>query len=150
MSLNKSANTAKSTARDVGVYLGRAGGTNGDIMKLLNTAELERFIQIMKDPEDLDFKPSTRKEKLYRLKLAIKFVKRTIDNDQLYYKANRVIDCIEEWCHGLSKDISLQRRERGLLVREQLPYIQDPNEFLNDKEVATHACMLTLHMVTKL
>ena len=135
MSLNKSANTTKSTARDVGVYLSRAGGTDSDIMKLLNTTELERFIQIMNDPEDLDFQPSTCKEKLYRLKLAIKFAKRTIDNEQLYYKANRVIDCIEEWCHGLSQDISLQRREHCLVVREQLPHVQDSNEFLKDKEV---------------
>ena len=83
----------------------------------------------------MDFKPSTCKEKLYRLKLAIKFAKQSVDNEQLYYRANRVIDSIEEWCHGLSKDTSLQRKERGLVVREKLPHLQDPNEFLKDKEV---------------
>ena len=92
-------------------------------------------MEAMKDPHQLNFKPSTRKEKMYRLKLAIKFAKRNMTNEQLYIKATRVIDSIEEWCKGLSKDINLQWRERGLLVKEALPHIQDPNEFLNDQEV---------------
>ena len=74
----------------------------------------------MKDPEELDFKSSIRKVKLYGLKLAIKFAKRSVDHEQLYYRAKRVIDSIEEWCHELSKDISLQRKEYGLVVREKL------------------------------
>ena len=134
-SLNKSHDTAKSTARDVNLYLSRAGGPGSDYLKLLDLVELERFIQLMKDPEELHFKPSTRKEKLYRLKLAIKFARRTIENEQLYYKASRVIDSIDEWCHGLSKDISLQRKQHRLVVREKLPQLQDANEFLNDVEV---------------
>ena len=85
--------------------------------------------------EDLDYKPSTRREKLTRIKFAIKYIKRSVDDERLYYKANRVIDTVEEWCQGLSKKISLQRKERGLLVREQLPSLQDPNEYLNSEEV---------------
>ena len=46
-----------------------------------------------------------------------------------------MIDSIKEWCHGLSKDTSLQRKEPGLVVREKLPHLLDPNEFLKDKEV---------------
>ena len=97
---------------------------------------------MMKDPQDLNFKPSTRKEKLLRVKLALKFYRRTAD-EQTYHKANKVIDTLEEWCHGLSKDISIQRKERGLIVREQLPLIQDPNEFLDHSEVFIHICVLT-------
>ena len=92
-------------------------------------------MEAMKDPHQLNFKPSTKKEKMYRLKLAIKFTKRNMTNGQLYFKATRVIDSIEEWCKGLSKDINLQWRERGLVVKEALPHIQDPNEILNDQEV---------------
>lgn len=135
VSFNKSATTAKSTARDVKLYLSRAGGSDCDNLKLLDIIELERFIQTMQTPEELGYKPSTRKEKLYRIKLAVKFVRRCVDNQQLYYKANRVIDSIEEWCNGLSKDVCLQRQQRGLAVREQLPHLQDPDEFLNDQEV---------------
>ncbi|XP_065919571.1 uncharacterized protein [Dysidea avara] len=135
VSYSKNPTTAKSITRDVNLYLGRAEGSNCDILKLLNITELERFMEIMKDPKQLKFKPSTRKEKLNRIKLAIKFAKRSIDDAQLYYKANRVIDSIEEWVHGLNKDVSLQKQERGLVVREILPHLQDPNEFLNDQEV---------------
>ena len=79
----------------------------------------------MQDPKQLNFKPRTWEEKLNRIKLAIKFAKRSIDDAQLYYKANRVIDSIEEWVHGFNKDVSLQKQER-----EILPHLQDPNEFL--------------------
>jgi len=102
-------------------------------MKLLSLEELENFTTIM--IEDLKFKPSARKEKLIRIKLAIKYIKRSADNEQLYYQANCVIDAIEEWCHGLDSEIRLQRQEHGLAVREQLPHVQDPNEYLNDEQV---------------
>ena len=140
ISYGKSPTTAKSTARDVNLYLRSAGGNESDILKLLNITKLEKFIQTMKDPEQLKFKPSTRKEKLYRLKLAVKFAKRSIDDEQFYYRANRAIDSIEEWITGHSKDVNIQRREHGVAVREKLPYVQDPNEFLKDPEVCTKLC----------
>lgn len=117
------------------LYLCRANGNGTEISKLLDVVELEKFVELMKDRKALNFKPSTRKEKLYRIKLAIKFIRRTIENEQLYQKASRVIDAIDEWCHGLSKDISIQRKDHGLMVREKLPHLQDPNEFLHDEEV---------------
>jgi len=104
-------------------------------MKLLNIAKLEQFIEVMKDPNKLKFKPSTRREKLYRIKLALKFIRRCFDNEQLFYRTDKAISCIEDWIAGLSKHVSIQRKEHGLLVREKLPYLQDPNEFLNDPEV---------------
>ena len=110
---NKSSTTAKSTARDVNLYFRRAGGNNSDI---LNIAKLEQFIQSKKNPEELNFKQSNRKEKLYRLKFTIKFVRRNINNEQLYYRTSRVLDAIEEWCHGLSKDINILRKDHGLLL----------------------------------
>ena len=70
-----------------------------------------------------------------KIQFAKKYIKRSVNNERLYYKANRVIDTIEEWCQGLGKNISLQRKERGLLVQEQLPSLQDPNEYLNSEEV---------------
>ena len=117
------------------LYLSRAGGDNCAINKLLNIPELERYMGTMKDPQQINFKPSTRKQKMYRLKLAIKFAKQNMTNEQLYFKATRVIDTIDEWCKGMSKDINLQWRECGLVVRKALLHLQDPNEFLNDPEV---------------
>ena len=55
---------------------------------------------------------------------------------------NKVIDVIEEWCHGLGSPIALQRKEHGLLVREKLPHVQDPNEFLSDEKV----CIARVHL----
>ena len=116
VSLSRRLTTVKSIARDDKVYLEKVGG---DPMKLVNVGELEKYMTTM--IEDLDYKPSTRRGKLTRIKFAIKNIKRSVDDERLYYKANRVIDTIEEWCQGLGKNISLQRKEHGLLVREQLP-----------------------------
>ena len=80
-------------------------------------------------------KPSTRRNKLISIKLAVKFDIRNIDDQQLYYTGQRVMDSVDEWCHGLGKDISIQRREYGLLVREKIKDLADPNEFLNDEMV---------------
>ena len=104
------------------LYLSRAGGDDCTINKLLNIPELERYMEAMKDPHQINFKPSTRKEKMHRLKLAIKLAKRNMTNEQLYFKATRVIDTIDEWCKEMSKDINIQRREHGLVVREALPH----------------------------
>ena len=70
-------------------------------------------MEAMKDPHQINYKPSTRKEKMYKLKLAIKFVKQNMTNEQLYFKATMVIDTIDEWCKGMSKDINLQQRENS-------------------------------------
>lgn len=103
-----------------------------EIDRLLSIQQLETFLQNMKD--EMAFKPSTRKDKLWKIRLAIKYVIRTAD-DKLYYKGQRVIDAIEEWCHGLGKDIAEQRREHGLLIREKMEDLTDPNEFLDDEQV---------------
>ena len=74
-------------------------------------------------------KPTTRTEKLWRIKLAIRFMIRGKD-DQLYTKGMRIIDCIEEWTRGHSKDIAIQRQEHPLVMKQRLQNIIDPNEFL--------------------
>lgn len=101
----------------------------------MNVGKLEKFIEVMKDPDQLKFKASTRREKLYRIKLALKFIRRAFDDEKLFYKADKAIICVEDWISGHGKDVTIQRKEYGLLVREKLPYLQDPNEFLNDPEV---------------
>ena len=52
------------------------------------------------------------------------------DNPEMYYRGKRTIDEIDEWCHGLGKQIAVQRQEYALLMRKTLPQIVDPNEFL--------------------
>ena len=75
------------------------------------------------------------KEKLRQILLAVKYIIRTIDNQELYYKGKRIIDELEEWCHGLGKGISYQRQERGVYVQQILHTIQDPNEFMENDTV---------------
>ena len=125
---------AKSTSRDVQLYLSHAGGSESDILKPMNVGKLEKFIVVMKDPDPLKFKPSTCREKFYGIKLVLKFI-RTFDDEGLFHKADKAITCIEDWISGLGKDVLMQRKEYCLLVREKLPYLQDPDEFLNDPEV---------------
>jgi len=96
---------------------------------------MKKFIEVMKDPDQLKFKASTRWEKLYRIKLALEFIRRSFDDERLFYKVDKAITCVEDWISGQGKDVTIQRKEYGLLVRKKLPYLQDPNEFLNDPEV---------------
>ena len=73
-------------------------------------------------------------EKLRRIRLAIKYMIRGKD-DQVYHRGTRVIDAIDEWCHGLGKDIAIQRQQHALSMRQKLQEIVDPNEFLNNDMV---------------
>ena len=77
------------------------------------------------------YKPTTRTEKLQRLKLAIKFIIRQQDDQQLYYEGSRIIDVLDEWFHGSS----MQRLQHTILMREKLHQISDPNEFLDHEMV---------------
>ena len=85
--------------------------------------------------DDKHYKATTRAEKLRRIKLAIKFIMRQEDNPELYYRAKRAVDEIDEWCHGLGKQIALQRQEYALVLRKELPEIVDPNEFMEQDKV---------------
>ena len=103
---------------------------------LLNLVLLEKFMVTMQ--EKLIFKPSTVAEKLRRIKLAIRYIIRT-KNDKTYEKGKRIIDLIEDWIHGLGKDMGIQKKERVLIVRQMLPKLEDPNEFLEHETVCVHA-----------
>ena len=50
--------------------------------------------------------------------MAIKFVIRSVDDQQLYYKGQSVMDSTDEWCNGLNGDIAVQKQVYGLVVRE--------------------------------
>ena len=76
------------------------------------------------------YKPTTRAEKLRRLKLAIKFIITPNDDKELYYRGKHTINTLDEWGHGLGKDIAVQRQEFTLKMWKTLPQIIDPNEFL--------------------
>jgi len=130
VSRGKGKDNSKAIVRDVEVYLNEANEDNRNIARLLSISQLEEFLGIMKEK----FKPSTRRKKLLRIRLAVKFVIRSMD-DQLYNKGQRVIDTIEEWVGGLSNDVAVQRREYGVIVREKINNITDPNEFLSDETV---------------
>ena len=116
-----------------------ACGQTDHELNLLNLCLLEKFMVVMQ--EKLIFKPSTVAEKLRRIRLAIRYTIRDKD-DAIYTKGKRIIDLIEEWGHGLSKDISIQKKERALAVRQMLHQMQDPNEFLENETVCFH--ILTL------
>lgn len=117
--------------RDVEVYLKHTNESNDDVASLFSMPQLEEFLVHMKTK----FKPSTRKKKLLRIKMAIKFVIRSVDDQQLYYKGQRVMDSIDEWCSGLNGDIAVQKQEYGLVVREKIKDMTDPNEFLSNEMV---------------
>ena len=124
---NKNKETTESIARDVRMYLNQnKTSTESDYNKLLNIQQLETFVEVMSD----QYKPTTRAEKLRRIKLAIKFIIRQNDDQEVYYRGKRTIDNIDEWCHGLAKKIAVQRQEYALVMRKTLPQIIDPNEFL--------------------
>ena len=74
--------------------------------------------------------PMTSAEKLRRIKLAIKFIIRQNDDQELYYRGKWIINKIDEWCHGLGKKIATQRQEYALVMHKTLPQIVDPNKFL--------------------
>ena len=42
---------------------------------------------------------------------------------------------INELCHGLGKDIGIQRQEHALLMRLKLNIVIDPNKFLDNEMV---------------
>ena len=63
-------------------------------------------------------------KKLQRLKLAIKFITRQQDNQELYYRGSKVIDLLNEWCHGLVRDIGV-RQQHALTMREKLHQIAE-------------------------
>lgn len=137
VSLNKNYETAKATVRDIRMFLSETPGDDEtDTSKLLSLRHLECFKKYMKDVKR--YKPTTVTEKLRRIKLAIKYATRDVEDQDLYYRANRVIDAVNEWCHALGKDIGLQRREHGIVLREKLPQMLDPNEFLDDYRVCTY------------
>ena len=106
--------------------------------KLTNMETLESFLLNMKDVRH--YKPTTRAEKLRRIKLAIQFMMRGKD-DQQYQKGRRVLDSISEWSSGLSRDIAVQRQQHALEMRRKLEQIEDPNEFLENEEVKSTTCV---------
>ena len=116
MSWGKGIANTKAIVRDVEVYLNEANPDNRNIARLLSIPQLEEFLGIMRKK----FKPSTRKKKLLRIRLAIKFFIRNVDDQQLNYNGQRVIDNIDEWVSGLSNDVSVQRREYGVIAREKI------------------------------
>jgi len=94
---------------------------------------LENFMTGMQ--EKLAFKSSMVAEKLQRIRLAIRYTIRDKDD---YTKVKRIIGLIEDWGHGLGKDISIQKKECVLAVRQMLHKLEDPNEFLENESVCPH------------
>jgi len=129
--MNKNNDTAMAIIRDVKMYLKETDMAEPDLNKLLNIKQLESFMKKMKDQKE--YKATTMAEKLRRIRLAIKYMTRGKD-DQLYNRGTRVVDLINEWSHGLGKDIAIQRQQHALFMRQKIQKIIDLNEFLeNDK-----------------
>ena len=85
--------------------------------------------------EKLIYKPSTIGEKIRRLQLAIKYIIRDIDDQQIYFN---VIHTLDEWKSGLGNGVSIQKKERAVKVQLILHTIQDPNEFLEHAMVCLY------------
>ena len=135
---SRNRDTAKAIVRDVELFFKSTSSafTSSDIEKLFNKLNLETFFQ--KLLHERNYKPTTIAEKIRRMKLAIKFVIHKEDsmltNKELYFKGNRLLDMLTQWCLSLTKAISLQRQQHSLKVTEHLPLLLDPQEFLeNDK-----------------
>ena len=104
-----------------------------DDEKLLSIKQIESliyFVKIMED--DKQYKPTTRAEKFRRVKLAIKCFIRDNDSQDLYYRGRRATYFIDKLCHGLGKNIGIQRQKHALLMRHKLNTVIDPNEFLDN------------------
>ena len=141
---NKSNDTARSIIRDVNLYLVDFEPKEKDENKLLNASKLARFLRHMEEIKK--YKATTRAEKLRRLKLAIKFRTREEENQELYHQGSRVTAMIDEWCHGLAKDISIQRQTHALKMRERLHEVVDPNEVLDNDMVRKYIYHLFILM----
>ena len=130
---SKNKDTTDAIVRDVRMYLDKTTTTDleSDYTKLLDIRKVENFVEAI----SLEYKPTTRAEKLRRIKLAIKYIIRQNDDNDLYYRGKRTVDNIDEMCHGLAKQIAIQRHEYALVMRKQLPQIIDPNEFLENDQV---------------
>ena len=77
-------NTVKAITRDIEIFLNKTNGLDKNFNKLLNISSLEKLVEVMKDNKI--YKPTTRAEKLRRLKLAIKFIIRDSNDQELYYR----------------------------------------------------------------
>ena len=131
---NKNQDTTAAIIRDVKMYLNNDEQDNAtDCERLLNIRGIEMFVEVMQD--DKHYKATTRAEKLRRIKLAIKCLLRHNDDQTLYYRGSRTIDYLDELCHGLGKEIAIQRQEHALLMRGKLNVMVDPNEFLENDMV---------------
>ena len=126
---NKNPDTVEAIVRDMKGYLRESEGSETNLYKLLNVEKLESFLKKMKDKKH--YKPITITENPQRIKLAIRFMIRRKDDD-LYTKDMRIIDCIDEWTRGHSKDFAIQRQEDALVMKQRLQNMIDPNEFLEN------------------
>jgi len=85
--------TAKSHASDVRLFMIKSYGNDTNTMNLISLPMLEKFRLTMQN--ELHYKPSTIKEKLKRIALAIRYVIRNIDNQEIYYKGKTLTDELE-------------------------------------------------------
>lgn len=136
---NRSLTTSKSIAADVMKFFSQSARTSTMTDKdlLLSKKALEAYFVYLKTTKE--FKPSTISEKLRRMKMAIRFVIHESDNDPvgdaLYLRGQKLLDALTGWGKSLSKPIAVQRQEHSAKVVEEMPLIEEPNNFLDNNDV---------------
>ena len=137
---NKSLLSATSIANDVVKFLSQSAGssTTTDTELLLSRKALETYFVHLKSAQG--YQPTTIAEKLRRMEKAIEFIIHEADNtpegDALYIRGRKLLDTLKGWGHSLGKSIAIQRQQYLAKVADELPLIEEPDSFLDDKEVS--------------
>ena len=134
----RNTDTAKAIVHDVELFFQLTPATShNDLDRLFNKSNLEKFFQQLLHKKQ--YKPTTITEKIRRMKLAIKYVIHEEDSmmtdKEIFIKGSRLLELMTQWCLSLSKAIALQRQQNSLNITEQLPFLMDPHEFLDNEKV---------------
>jgi len=136
---NRSSNTASSIVSDVQRYISfsASGSTTTDNNIILQRQSLETYFNHLKI--ELKFKPTTILEKMRRIGMAIKFLQHhcedNLKGNDTYLKAQKLLDMLRQWAKSLSKQVAMQRQEHSKKVVENLPFVKDPNDILDNPEL---------------
>lgn len=83
----------------------------------------------------MEYKPSTIAEKLRRLKKAMDFLDHQNFEDIKHQHIVQYRNLLTSWINSLSKDIAIQRQERGIKLDSEVAHTISPYPFLNNDAV---------------
>ena len=135
---DKDESTAAVIMRDMRFYFDNSGSSSSmesnSYRQIMNHQNLEAFYQLMN--HQLRYKPSTIAEKLHRLRRAIQFiVDQNFGNAEVAQEGLQYRELLSSCINSLSKQISLQRHERGIKMENEIVHTTNPKHFLKSEEV---------------